>query len=146
MLLKHDTSYSHKQSMLSWCEHTKNTKKSTTIADRIDSSRRARIEKNRHYLKTVAEILLLCGRQDLALRGHNESQSSSNRGNFLELLHTVAKHDVIVEERMVCGPRNATYTSAGIQNSILKIFGDTVRNVVCDGVKEAEMFSLLVEK
>ena len=128
---------------ISWCEYTNNTKKGTTIADRLDSTRRVEI---RHYLKTIAEILLLCGRQDLALRGHHESQSSSNRGNFLEILQVIAKHDRIVEDRIMCGPRNATYTSAGVQNSILKILGDIVRNTVCNGVKKAEMFSLLVDE
>ena len=146
MLLKHDLSCSHKHSMLSWCEYTNNTKKGTTIADRLDSTRQLEIERNRHYVKTIAEILLLCGRQDLALRGHHESQSSSNRGNFLEILKIVAKHDKIVEDKMVSGPRNATYTSAGIQNSILKILGDIVRNIVCNGVIEAGMFSLLVDE
>ena len=34
MLSKHDTSFSHKQSMLSWCEYTKNTRRGTSIADR----------------------------------------------------------------------------------------------------------------
>ena len=83
MLIKHDKSCSHKLSMLSWYEYTNNTKKGTTIADRLDSTRQIEIERNRHYLKTIAEILLLSGRQDLALRGHHESQLSSNRGNFL---------------------------------------------------------------
>ena len=58
----------------------------------------------------------------------------------------VAKHDKVVEDRIVCGPQNATYTSACIQNLILKILGDIVRNVVCNGVKEAEMFSFLVDE
>ena len=47
---------------------------------------------------------------------------------------------------MVSGPRNATYTSAGIQNSILKILVDIVRNTVCNGVIEAGMFSLLFDE
>ena len=132
--------------MLSWYEYTNNTRKGTTIADRLDSTRQIEIERNRHYLKTIAEILLLSGRQDPALRGHHESQLSSNRGNFLEILQVVAKHDKVVEDRIMCGPRNATHTSAGIQNLILKILGDMVRNVVCNGVKEAEMFSLLVDE
>ena len=146
MLSKHDTSCSHKQSMLSWCEYTKNTRKGTSIADRIDSSRRIQIENNRHYLRNVAEVLLVCGRQDLALRGHNESPSSSNRGNFLEILNLVANHDGIIEERIKRGPRNATYTSSGIQNTILAILGDIVRTRVCNDVKEAKMFSLLVDE
>ena len=60
MLLNHDSSQSHKLSMLSWSEFVKNSEKGTTIKDRIESSRKIQIEKNKHYLKTILEVLLLC--------------------------------------------------------------------------------------
>ena len=95
----------------------------TTIANQIYSSRKVQ---NVHYLKTIAELLLLCGRQDIALKGHRESESSLNNSKFLEALFLVAKHDAMIEDRLENGPRNAMYTSAGIQNSILTILGDMV--------------------
>lgn len=49
--------------------------------------------KNRHYIKAVINVLLLCCKQEIALRGHDESEASSNRGKFLEILHLVARHD-----------------------------------------------------
>ena len=88
-----------------------NTQKRTTIADRLDSARSLQVQHNRYYIKTVAEVILLCAQQDIGLRGHHESQSSLNRGNFLEILSLVESHDTTVQERLLCGPRNAVYTS-----------------------------------
>jgi hypothetical protein len=43
-------------------------------------------EKNRQYIKTIAEALLYCAKQEIALRGHDESADSMQQGNFLELI------------------------------------------------------------
>ena len=48
------------------------------------------------------------------------------------------------KERLENGPRNAMYTSPGVQN--LTILGDMVRNYICDRIKEAKIFSLLVDE
>ena len=146
ILEKHNACHTHKQAMISWSQYVKNTEKGTTIAERLDSSRNLQIQENRHYMRTLAEIILLCAHQDLGLRGHRESQSSLNRGNFLEVLHLIAKHDKVVEERLQCGPRNATYSSPGIQNSLLNILGNMVRRTICSDVRDAGVFSLLADE
>ena len=92
MLQMHNNCHTHNEAMV----YVKDNEMGTTIADRLDYVRRIRILENRHYMKTVAEVVLLCARQDIALRGHRESQSSLNRGNFLEILHLVAQHDTVV--------------------------------------------------
>ena len=46
-----------------WHECTKNAEKGTTPANF------SKIQKNVHCLKTIAEVLLLFGKQDIALRG-----------------------------------------------------------------------------
>lgn len=146
MLAKHNNSFAHKQAILAWNDYKINAKRGSLIDDRVDSQRRQQIQNNRHYLKTLAQILLLCGKQDIPLRGHREMDPSLNRGNFLEILQTVALHDQIIQEKLESGPRNAVYISPGIQNLMLKILGDLIRKSVCDGVKEAKMFSLLVDE
>ena len=100
------------------------------------------------YKKTdaIAEIILLCARQDLALRGHHELKESSNRGNFIEILHIVAEHDKIVKDKLQNGPRNAIYTSPNIQNSLLNILGDMARSIICKGVHEVGFFSHLADE
>jgi len=78
-------------------------------------------------LKSVAETLLLTSRLEIALRGHDESESSLNKGHFLEIFSVIAKHDPIVQEYIDKGPKNATYLSPDIQNSILNIMGKKVQ-------------------
>lgn len=51
------------------------------------------LKSNRHYIKTIAEIVLLCARQEIALRGHDELVDSQNPGNFRAILDLVARDD-----------------------------------------------------
>ena len=132
---KHNNCHTHKQAMVAWYDYKKNTQKRTTIADRLDSARSLQVQHNRHYVKTVAEVILLCAQQDIGLRGHRESQSSLNRGNFLEILNLVASHDATVQERLLHGPRNAVYTSPDIQNSLLNVMANMVRKKICNAVR-----------
>lgn len=48
----------------------------TTISALIDTKRAANITENRHILKFVAETVLYCGRQCIALRGREEKLES----------------------------------------------------------------------
>ena len=60
-----------------------------------------------------------------------------NRGNYVELLELIAVHDGVVADKLHNGPRNATYTSPNIQNSLLNILGNMIRKKICSKVREA---------
>lgn len=96
MLVKHNSSCNHKQAMASWCEYVRNSKRETGIENVMSGIQKRRIEDNHHYLKTVIETILLCARQNIGLRGHRETEKSSNKGNVLEILNVIARHDRIV--------------------------------------------------
>jgi hypothetical protein len=81
---------------------------------------------------TIADVLLLCSKQEIAFHGHDESSSSLSKGNFLEILNLVAKHDKVIEDKLLNGPRNAKYTYHTIQN-IVSIMANLVRRI-CDSV------------
>ena len=89
----HDNCSSHKQAMACWNDYTTNLKKHTTVAHRLETVREEAIKTNQHYIKTLAEILLLCAIQEIAVRGHRELAGSKNQGNFLEILKVVADHE-----------------------------------------------------
>ena len=110
VLSTHNNCFSHKESMVAW-EQFKSTATTGSVAEQLGSNRAEQIKKNRHYIKTVAEVLLLCSKQELALRGNNESSESLNKGNFKEILTLVARHDPVVADRLFHGPKNAIYTS-----------------------------------
>ena len=145
VLEKHDSSHSHRQAMILWQDFERNIDKGTGISNVLDSARSARIKEKRHYIKTVADILLLCARQNIALRGHRENEDALNKGTFLEILRYTAKCDKVVADRLQEGPRNAIYTAPAIQNQILDILGRMVRQQVCNGAKEAGVFTVLAD-
>ena len=105
----HDCCSTHKQAMFFWSEYTLNSERHTTISNRLDSARTQLIISNHHYIKTIAEVILLCAKQELALRGHKESSKSQNQGNFVEILNLVSHHDPIIKEKLQEGPHNAKY-------------------------------------
>ena len=82
----------------------KQTKDHGAVADLLVSQRRATIQENRKYLQTMLKIALLCARQDLALRGHDESEIS---GNFKEILALLASENPTLRHQLENAPSNA---------------------------------------
>ena len=141
----HDTCSSHRHAMVAW-DCFKATANSGTIGDQLGNARADQVRRNRHYIRTIAAVLLLCARQDIALRGHRESSDSLNRGNFLEILMLVANHDDIVKRQLVDNPKNATYVSPSIQNALLNVMGCIIRKKVASAVQSATYFSILADE
>ena len=57
------------------------------------------IVRNSKILKGIADAVLYCGRQCIALRGHREKMDSpGNLGNFLSLVRLLAKYDSTLQE------------------------------------------------
>ena len=125
-----------------------NRERKTTLAHRMDSLGEQMLQLNRHYIKTIAEVILLCARRDIALRGHDESGNSKNPGNFKAILHLIANHDDQFQQSYRNAPiaRNALYTSPDIQNQLALIMSNMVREVICAQVRDAVYFSLLVDE
>ena len=92
------------------------------------------------------EALLYCAQQEIALRGHREGCNSLNRGNFLELLNLIGKHNPIVHQQLECGPRNATYTSTDMQSTLLRLMASNVTSKICSSVKRAGVYSVLADE
>ena len=80
--------------------------------------RNEKIAKNRHVLNRVIDALKFLGIHELPLRGNDESEMSSNRGAFLDLLEYTASMDEKLRDHL----SNATVarnTSKDIQNDLL---------------------------
>ena len=81
------------------------------------------IQNNRKKLCSITEIIVLCGRQNIALCGHRDSgtdmegvqAASTNHGNFCALLNfRISAVDSILRDQLQSAARNATYTSPPI--------------------------------
>ncbi|VDI52419.1 Hypothetical predicted protein [Mytilus galloprovincialis] len=113
-----------------------------SISDTLTSSRDLQIGKNRHIMKRIIETLILCGRQNIAVRGHTEERS-----NFMAILNHAASEDDVLSKHLT-QPTNAKakYTSPDIQNEILKIIGRTIRENIVRDCNKSDYFAILADE
>ncbi len=141
----HAKSERHKCAMIAWRDYQRAVKTDATLADLLDKEHTKQVQENRAYIKTVGEVLLLTATQNIAQRGHDESEESNNKGNFREILKTVANHDPLVKRRLT-SIHNAKYTSKIIQNEVLGCLAEMVRSEIIEEVKNSEVFSIMADE
>ncbi|XP_034093508.1 zinc finger MYM-type protein 1-like [Gymnodraco acuticeps] len=142
----HARSDTHVNAMIAWTEYKSMAGRNTTILGMMGDENQKQVTENQKYIKTLADILLLTATQNISQRGHDESETSKNKGNFLEILDVVSKHDPLVKRRLSQGPRNAKYTSKGTQNEMLECLAEIVREDIIKEVKESEHFFILADE
>ena len=146
IISRHNSSSLHKAAMSGWNSYQINCKTSSNVANQLQKSRLELVQSNRYYIKSLCKVILLCAKQDLALRGHRESSDSQNQGNFLEILKLISDHDEVIHQKLQNLPGNATYTSPEMQNTLLKVMGSIVRDQICRKLRNASMYSILVDE
>ena len=110
------------------------------------SRRQVEIRHNREILSHILDIIKFLAKQNIPFRGHDERSSSSNRGNFLELVHLQARYDDVLKQHLESAPRNSMYLSVDIQNQLIQAMGDEVLSKIIEQVRDANFFSLLVDE
>ena len=84
--------------------------------------------------------------QGCTFRGNDESINSANRVNFIEMVKLQARvNKDIVEVVLHNAAQNAKYTSPKIQQELLKILADSVRDKICVEIGDAK-FCILVDE
>ena len=109
-----------------------------------------RIESNRVFLKSIVETVLLCGRQNIALRGHRDDSShynDTNPGNFQALLNfRVNAGDISLKNHFENAPKNATYRSKTIQNQLVDVIGEQIRGGIVHDINDCPFFSVIADE
>ena len=122
---------------------------SKKIGNVIDHDRVKVSANNKHILKRIVESILLCGRQNLPLRGHrddNTADKNSNKGNFLAILQNDAKYDPILKSHLDLGKRNQQYTSKTIQNEIIEVIVECIRHRILNPLQESKYYSVMCDE
>ncbi|XP_056613347.1 uncharacterized protein LOC130429020 [Triplophysa dalaica] len=96
----HSKADHHFNAMYAWNEYQRSVDGNSSMLDVTDEERKKKVEENCAYIKTIADVLLLTATQNIAQRGHRESDESQNKGHFLVILDEIAKHDPLIEKRM----------------------------------------------
>lgn len=139
---KHENSEMHQKSKQFLNEYRK---AGSTVADSLSSAHTKMVEMNRRYLKFIIENILFLGKQNLALRGHDESTASFNRGNFIELLELRSTH---MEEgiQTLMKSQVHSYKSAQVQNEIIDCIKSEMLQQIVQEVSEALAYSIICDE
>ncbi|KAL4127023.1 hypothetical protein QTP88_011221 [Uroleucon formosanum] len=125
-----------------------------SIIDILDTERMKQKKENRLNLLPIIECVMLCRRQELALRGHKdagpicfktESEPYINEGNFRAILKYKAK-DLNHLKHFLESDGRYKYTSAKIQNEIISSAGDILLEKIVKEVNSAKCFSVLADE
>ena len=145
---KHENSVVHKTSVVSWDSYREMKRKGTdvSVVTQISEAYAAEVKENRAYIAYLSDILRFTVLQGIAQRGDDESSSSENKGNFLELLHLIANKDPFLKKRLENCPQNAKYTHHSVQNELLTIMANLILNSITNEVQKATCFALMVDE
>ena len=97
---------------------------------------------NRNHLRYLIMATSYLARQGLAFRGNEESDVSSNKGNFIELLKLMGELAPQLRERMAA--HYGHYSSPSYQNDIISCLAQSVRESVVEFM--GPFWALLVDE
>ena len=125
------------------------TNQQPDIRSHLNKAMADRISLNRQKLTSIFKIIVFCGRQNTALRGHRDDAThierdvseSENHGNF-----RIDVWDTVLAEHLATADQNATYTSKTIQNQMIDILADQVRQKIVGNIEAAKWYTVVADE
>ncbi len=103
------------------------------------------VDENRYILSKIIDCVKFCGAFELALRGHDKTDSSDNPGIFRGLVDFVASLDNVLEEHL----KTATVfkgTSKTVQNELLDSMLSVVKDYILEEVTAADFIAIQADE
>ncbi|KAL4122845.1 hypothetical protein QTP88_015112 [Uroleucon formosanum] len=131
------------------------SKNCQNIIQKLDSARAIQIDQNRKRLIPIIKTIIICGRQEIALRGTSDygplsldnSEPTYNDGNFRALLRMrISCEDKNLTYHIENQALNASYISPMIQNNFINICGKIIQDQLVNKINQAKCFSVLVDE
>ncbi|XP_063913276.1 uncharacterized protein LOC135129937 [Zophobas morio] len=103
------------------------------------------VRKNREILKRLIDVVCFLGEHELAFRDHIESESSSNKGNYVDLLNLLAKYDEPLKFHLD-NSKVFKGTSNLIQNDLIASRGEVALKRIKTEIKDASFVAIMVDE
>ncbi|MES9906785.1 MAG: DUF4371 domain-containing protein [Sedimenticola sp.] len=115
--------------------------KQPSVISLISSSHAKNVADNRHILHRILEVILLCGKQNIAIRGRTEEKS-----NFRAILQAFAETDDILSKHLASGDARAKYTSPEVQNELIELCANYIRKDIVNDCLKSKYFGLIADE
>lgn len=94
-------------------------------------------------LERLTDIIFTLAAGNLPLRGHREQLGKLGSGNFLTLVELVAKYDPVLNELVHKPKGSIRYSSPDIQNELISVLGNALRQHLTQEIRAAPFFSVM---
>ena len=121
------------------------------IANRIDVQlnkvTNQNIKSNQAILPHIVDAARLCAVPQIPFRGHKDDkiqftqEPTDNEGNFIAIIRLLAKSNPGLKDHLEHGPQNARYTSKTIQNEVIAVMANLIRDYFCQCLERCPHFS-----
>jgi hypothetical protein len=115
--------------------------KKSTVITALSQAHAEQAKRNMRALKIIVEALVVCGKQNIAPRGHTDERS-----NFKAILNYRAQGDESLMEHIKTAPKNASYMGHSVQNELLELCGAQILSFILNKCKAAKWFTILVDE
>ena len=112
------------------------------IAEASKTRKEEERKENRRIVQTIFDVTQHLAKQITAFRGHDETDDSTNRGNFLEELYFLAKYDRPLKGWIESHSQNLSCFSPSIQNEMIGILSNMIIEIIKSEVISAKYFSI----
>ncbi len=133
---KHESSQAHKICMGKWTEQQLRISRDAEIGTLVNENV---LEKNRYYIKVIFDIIKFLVINELPLRGTYNKEEKYETGLFYALFQYTLEKDPKLQECIKLVPKNAKYTSPLIQNEVIGIMSDAIKNKISEEVNSADV-------
>ena len=144
---KHESSAVHLKNVLKLTLYGK-----VNVASQLNSAYRRKlaeenekVKQNRYILNILINCIRFCGVFELALRGHDETNSSSNPGIYRGLVNFSAELDAALKGHL----ERATVfkgTSKTIQNELLQSMLEVCQEEISKQIKETDFLAVIADE
>ena len=124
------------------------------IHNRLNTNYLAQVRENIERLIPIVKIIILCGKQNISLRGHRDdgiievdSPPANNEGNFRALLQfRVDAGDKTLEDHLRKSSSRATYISKTTQNYLIECCRLEILDIILKKVERAGFYSVIFDE
>ncbi|XP_062521025.1 zinc finger MYM-type protein 1-like [Corticium candelabrum] len=140
---RHEESLSHISNVGVWKNSQQQDATRGSVMQQLSTAYQTQVELNRRNLRKIFEVIFLMGRQNIPLRGHDESKDSHNRGNLLEFLEYLSRYCPDLKRHL---EGNFHYVSPKSQNDMLKLIASNIQKRITTAVKHCGFFGLICDE
>ena len=128
--------------MLSWKEHSSRLASNQEISSLVND---VVLEKRQYYMKEIVSTVFFLVKNELPFRGNWNDEDCDESGLFQNLFKLLLEKDAHLRKCQEAMPKNGLYTSPQIQNELISIIADCLRQIIVAELNESSYLTLMTD-